>query len=195
MSIESGGFKPPEAEAENRYSKEKIGSGVDFARSLIERGNLSSGEVNAIVSAQNRLNEGKSSETDNNLLVEWADKAEWAKAQEQSDAKLRQHVVQGVGRDALENTESSSRGIDSSMKTHLLEAKEQNPADVEKVLNLWREFSNNLFARLNSENLRDPKKVEDALRLANALLQAEPTREGGDAAKERIEALKKRYGI
>ena len=61
MSIESGGFKPPEAEAENRYSKEKIGSGVDFARSLIERGNLSSGEVNTIVSAQNRLNEGKSS--------------------------------------------------------------------------------------------------------------------------------------
>ena len=195
MSIESGGFNLPEAEAENRYSKEKIGSGVDFARSLIERGNLSSGEVNAIVSAQNRLNEGKSSEVDNNLLAEWADKAEWAKTQEQGDAKLRQHVVQGVGRDALENTESSSRGIDSSMKTHLLEAKEQNPADVEKVLNLWREFSNNLFARLNSENLRDPKKVEDALKLANALLQAEPTREGGDAAKQGIEALKKRYGI
>ena len=61
MSIESGGFTPPEAKAENRYSKEKIGSGVDFARSLIERGNLSSGEVNTIVSAQNRLNEGKSS--------------------------------------------------------------------------------------------------------------------------------------
>ncbi|EKD49179.1 MAG: hypothetical protein ACD_63C00235G0002 [uncultured bacterium] len=159
---------------------------------------MSRGEVNAIVSAQNRLNEGKSSEADNNLLAEWADKAERAKAQEQSDAKLRQHVVQGVGRDALENTESSSRGIDSSIKTHLLEAKEQNPADVEKVLNLWREFSNNLFARLSSENLRDPKKVEDALRLANALLQAEPTREGGeggDAAKQGIEALKKRYGI
>ena len=103
--------------------------------------------------------------------------------------------MQGVGRDALETTESSSRGIDSSMKTHLLESKEQNPADVEKVLNLWREFSNNLFARLSSENLRDPKKVEDALKLANALLQAEPTREGGDAVKQGIEVLKKRYGI
>lgn len=195
MSIEKGGFKPPEAETENRYSKEKIGNSIDFARSLIEKGNLSKGEVNAIVVAQNRLNEGKSSEADNNLLSEWVDKAEWAKMQERSDAELRQRVVQKVGRDALENTENSSHGIDSSIKTHLLEVKEQNSADVEKVLSLWREFSNNLFARLNSENLRDPKKVEDALKLANALLQAKPTREGGDAAKEGIEALKKRYGI
>ncbi|MCH7924060.1 MAG: hypothetical protein IIC51_00860 [Planctomycetes bacterium] len=68
-----------------------------------------------------------------------------------------------------------------------MEAKEQNPADVEEVLNLWHEFSNNLFARVNSENLRDSKKVEDALRLANALLVAEPTREGADAAQEGIE--------
>ncbi len=198
MSIESGKFNQPEAKNERRHSKEKIDRGVDFARSLSERGNLSSlssGEVNAIVSAHNRLKEGKSSEADNNLLAEWADTAEGAKMQEQTDAKLRQHVVQEVGREALETTESSSREIDSSMKTHLLEAKEKNPADVAGVLNLWRDFSNNLFARLNSENLRDPERVEAALKLANALLQAEPTREGGDAAREGIEALKKRYGI
>jgi len=191
MSIESGGLKPPEAETKQRWSKEKIDSGVDFARSLIDKGYLSSGEVNAIVSAHNRFKEGKSFEADNNLLTEWADKAEWAKMEEQNDAKLRQHVRQEVGPDTLKRAESSGHAIDRSIKAHLRE----NPADVERIANLWEEFSNNLFARLSSENLRDPKKVEDALKLANALLQAEPTREGGDAAKKGIEALKKRYGV
>lgn len=195
MTIEGGGYKPPEAETGNRYSKGKIDSGVDFARSLVDKGILPSGEANAIVSAHYRLKEHNSSESDNNLLTEWADKAEGAKMQEQNDAKLRQLVVQEIGQYALEMTETSVHGIDTSIKRHLLETKEENPADIKRVLNLWREFDNNLFDRLHSENLRDPKKVENALKLANALLQAEPTREGGDAAKEGIEALKKQFGI
>ena len=199
MSVENPFSNPPQetpqAENERRWSKEQIISGVEFARSLIDKGYLSSGEVDAIVSAHNRLKEGKSSETDDSLLMEWADKAEWAKTQEQSDAKLRQRVAQEVGRDTLEHIEGSGRGIDASIKTHLLEAKKQNPADVEKVADLWRKFSNNLFVRLESEKKFDPEKVEAALKLANALLQVEPTIEGGEAAKKGIEALKKRYRI
>lgn len=77
------------------------------------------------------------------------------------------------------------------IKSHLIE----NPADVEKTLGVWFDFSHNLFKRLHSVNLRDPKKVEAALKIANALLEAEPTKEGKDVAKKGIEALKKRFGI
>jgi hypothetical protein len=195
MSIEKGHFNQPKTENERRYSKEKIDRGFDFARSLFEKGILSDEEINAIVSAYNSLKRGESSELENNLLAKWADKAEFAKIREQNDAKLRKHVLEKIGPDTLETIENIIHSIDSSIKIHFLNMKEKNPTDVENILNLWRDFSNNLFVRISSENLWNPKRVEAALKLANALLQAKLTQEGSDAAKEGIEVLRKLYGI
>ncbi len=195
MSMENRGFKRSNAETESRYSKDKLDIGVRYARSLVEKGYLSSAEAEAIESAQGRLNKGISLDTDNDLLARWADKADWAQAREQSTANQRRNFIQELGPDTLEEIEGYSSGIESSMKAHLFGARHENHADVDRVRALWREFGERLVDCLQSTNLRDPKRVEEALGLANALLQPRPSQQDKDIVRDSIEALKRQYGI
>jgi hypothetical protein len=65
---------------------------------------------------------------------------------------------------------------------------------VEQYLTMWQDFGNGLFARTASENLRSSETVETAIKGATALLSAEPTVEGKDAASKMTTALKQRHG-
>lgn len=188
MSIENKIFKRSVKETEN-LPRSEIDSGVEFARSLTQKGYLSDEEVNDLVSAHERLNEGCSSEADNDLLTEWANRAEFVRMVKQRNAGLRRELFKEVGQNNVESAEDSSLAIESSIKIHLLEA-----SDPYRVAELWREFSDNLSG-LMSADPRGSQKVEAALKLANALLQARPTKEGEDSAREGIEELRKRYVI
>ena len=170
---------------------EEIKAGVEFARSLIEKGYLSNGEFNAIVSAQNRLKEGNSSEAENTLLAKWAGKARWEKGYEQMDDKVSQFVIKEVGRETFDYAESYAHAIKVSIKTHL--GKVKNPADVERVADLWRHFSDLVFGQIQSAN-GNLKKVETALELAIAILEFEPTIKAEAYAKKGVVALKRRFG-
>ena len=80
------------------------------------------------------------------------------------------------------------------MSTEEGSTREQD-ASAEKHLDRWRDFLNGLSARTSSVNATSPEIVATVMDGANALLSVEPTREGREAARKMIEALRKRYGV
>ena len=164
-------------------------AGVNFARSLVERGQLSSGEFNGVQTIFNKLKSGIRPD-EAKVIQYWVDRATWENTTNESSKKLDTVVLDKIGREALDSAESTSRSVDAALKHHLLE----NPQAAQTVNQLYRDFANNLYARLASANVRDPQRVEAALKLANALLEPEPTRDGTANAQAVIQLYRERLG-
>jgi len=115
--------------------------------------------------------------------------------------KTAEQLIEGrFGKETLAQAEDFSRSVLDTMKDALAQmsfeegSTKQQDEHVEEYLLRWRKFVNGLFARTSSVNATSPEIVATVMDGANALLSVEPTREGAEAAKRMIEALKKRYG-
>lgn len=74
-----------------------------------------------------------------------------------------------------------------------------SPAEAKKAgwehLGIWTAFINNLVARtISTKELRDPKKVDTAIKGASALLSPDRTKKDKMAARKMVQALKEHYG-
>jgi len=107
------------------------------------------------------------------------------------DEELRQAVEGNFGKEALSNAEYLGKHMDITIKKHLLSKENQKGA--EEALDVWREFVNRLQTRLMAENLKNPEMVETVLKMATALIQPEPNKEGEDAVREGMRIVKSRY--
>jgi len=113
---------------------------------------------------------------------------------------LEQIIEDKFGKETLEEAASLSKSISREMKIRIAEVgyaegtSRQPKKEVREYLNMWREFVNSLFDRTSSVNLRSPEIVKIAIEGATAILSAEPTREGREAASKMVEALTRRYG-
>lgn len=201
MSRESRPVIPPESggpQEERRWTKEAIAKGVDFARTQQRRGVLSPSAVNAIERAQERLQQGDSTEADHEMLTAWADRAKWEEMGEQSRAEMRRVVVAEMGSEALESIERSLTNLDLAAKMHVFHVHGGNSAEGQEALALWREFSNNAHTDNTDDikhNARKARRVTDGLRAANLLMKVEPAHGDADQAKEVIALIKQRFGI
>lgn len=111
-----------------------------------------------------------------------------------------QQIEAKFGKEYLEQTEGMTRQIMGQIKQSLVDignsegSSNEQLEEARKLIEMWKEFSNNVFARTSSENLKSPATVETAIKGANALMSPEPTRDGETNAKAIIDQLEKRYG-
>lgn len=94
---------------------------------------------------------------------------------------------------APETAKTLQRYIDSTTEGLAAGLIGNSPDFQEKTLKALRGFSDGAFVRGASENLRKPELTITALNGAGALLSPEPNAEGEQAAREMIDALRRRY--
>lgn len=123
------------------------------------------------------------------------------KPQEKFTPSPEQIIETNLGKGTVEVIGDVTRSLFSDMKARLAEIGIENGTNKErkekmlKYLDMWIWFSNALFARTQSENVKSPEVVKIAMDGATALMQAEIEQKGREAATTMIEALKKRYDI
>ena len=119
---------------------------------------------------------------------------------EQFLPSVDQQVEAKFGAGRIEEAAGVTRQIFHLIKREMAEiGSEEGSSDqlkerVDQYLTMWNEFSNGLFARVASNNLRSPETVETAIRGATALLSPKPTLEDRAAASKMTIALKQRHG-
>lgn len=104
----------------------------------------------------------------------------------------KEEVEKRFGTELAGEADGLARNLGAEVLAHLAEEK-NNQDDARRILDLWKSVSNDLFTRLQSENAKDPTRVEDALKLLDALLAIEPLRR--EDAKKIIEKYKDRLGM
>lgn len=102
----------------------------------------------------------------------------------------KEEAEKRFGAELAGEAEGLARNLGTEVLAHLTEEK-NNQDDARRILDLWKSVSNDLFARLQSENAKDPTRVEDALKLLDALLAVDPRH--GEDAKKIIEKYKDRF--
>lgn len=114
---------------------------------------------------------------------------------------IEDRIEAKFGKEALEEAARISTNIFKQIKIAMLDiGLEAGPSDQQqekarKLLEMWHDFSNGLFTRTSSQNLRSPEVVTTAIRGAAALMSVEPERERDESAKAMVDALKNRYSI
>ena len=111
-----------------------------------------------------------------------------------------QIIESRIGKPGLEQAAGISSQLFDQIKAGILDicagegSTSQQQEKAREYLDMWREFSNSVFARTSSANLKSPEILQTAIKGATALMQPEPRRESEGDVRKMINSLEKRYG-
>ena len=110
-------------------------------------------------------------------------------------------IEANLGKEALQEAAEFTKGLFKMMKVSLAEismgegSSTEKREKAERELEMWKEFSNGLFARIMSQNHRSPERVRTAIEGATALLGPEPLNQMKAPAQKMVDVLKRDYGV
>jgi hypothetical protein len=111
-----------------------------------------------------------------------------------------QIIESRIGTQGIEHVASTTRQLFDQIKTGLRDicigegSTSQQQEKAREYLDMWREFSNAVFARTSSANVKSPEILQTAIKGATALMKPEIERESRGDVRKMIDALERRYG-
>ncbi len=112
-----------------------------------------------------------------------------------------EQIIEGnLGREFIEEAAGISKSIFEQMKVQMLEiissqgSSSEHQEKAREYLDMWKNFSNGIYARTSSSNVKSPENLAIAIKGATALMQPEAMHDSDGDVRNMISELEKRYG-